>query len=155
MTQQALIPAPAPITEPRPTSRGWRAEHPFAWVTGGGWRAARPDRCRRCKTPVLAGLDDSHCAFGVAVDLAPVTAIGEAVLLLQHRPSYLLTRAGLAVVLTRRPWQVITSLPAESGNHDVLPEHRCHQTVPATLTASARIHPPRQASPDPYAAPPF
>ncbi len=77
-----------------------------------------------CGQTILTGLDDDTCAGTATVDPTPLTAIGEALALIDGRCTYALTwRASLPELDQRTQWD----LRARDADHTVvLPEHRCH-----------------------------
>lgn len=87
---------------------------------------ARPRKCRHCKAPVLAGLDDELCGFPTTVDPTPLSPIGEALALLAGRTTYRLDKD--QQLWRRDRWQ-IAGQPAGTVDrlfpHDVVASHSC------------------------------
>lgn len=103
-------------------------------------RTARIVRHRPCSIPTLAGLDAHLCALSVHVDLAQLSAAGEALALLDGRRTYgynLIRRQ-----LSPRDQYRIASNPAGIDSAIVFAEHRCGQPVPADWTVPATPHKP-------------
>lgn len=112
----------------------WLAQHLVdsgAMTAEGVTRRARGRTCRKCRAPILAGLDGDSCAQSVEVDPTPLTAIGEAMALLGGRGTWQLVRRGGGRdghELIRRDRDLIRSWPAgltEGRAYDVLPRHKC------------------------------
>ena len=107
-----------------------RSEHPAGHLADGGGRDARPDWCRKCRAPIIRGLDADYCAVVVIVDSTPLNATGEALAILADIPTYLLhlTRTNKAR-LDRRHWYSYRTRPAGvttiGQRYDVVAEHRC------------------------------
>jgi len=77
-----------------------------------------------CKADVLAGFDEDHCASAVIADPYPLSALGEALALLENRRSYELRRHNDGLALwVRDHWQIGGS-PA-SDEVIVLTDHVC------------------------------
>lgn len=146
MTQQPLIPADvnAALTHTGRAAR--RAPHPMADHHSKHWRGVRARWCPGCRTPILTGLDADQCALLAKADPTPLTALGEAMALLDGRATYTLTRDhGRSIVtLSRRTAGTITRQPAGADvasllAWDIIGEHRCGQTTPDELTAATRL----------------
>lgn len=153
MTQPQLFATPhTPTSMPKTTT-------PYGWLKPVGGRTARPDRCRHCKAPILRGLDENLCAFQIAVDPAPLAAIGEVLALLDGRSTVTAHRDRSNIILTRRNQWAISRHPAGQPDrvqpYDVLAEHHCGSPpLPAIDSAlTGRIPLPYDDSPD--APPPF
>lgn len=97
--------------------RPWLAEKIAA-----GRRAAKPNTCRRCGKPVLAGPDDDIAALPAAVDPQPVDAATELLALSDGRASYNLI--GGELCYRTQQWHVRYA-PAGVSPHPVHLEHRC------------------------------
>lgn len=91
-------------------------------------RRAQLRRHKPCGIPTMRGLDSDVCAFEVSCDLGELTAIGEAMALLEDRRTYELNIRGELVYRDR---YAITARPA-GGRITVLADHRCTQPIPAT-----------------------
>lgn len=113
-------------------------------------------RRTRCHTPVLAGLDADVCAFDVVCDLDPLTALGEALSLLERRRTYTLRREGGGWVLDPRDEHAIADAPAGTGRRaDVLASHVCGRPLPPGIQASSTFLEVVTPRPPADAAPPF
>lgn len=66
------------------------------------------------------------CAFTVAVDVAPLDVVGEALAWLTGRRTHTLRRDGDRPRLTRRNHRTIPAVPPGGGKWDVLAEHQCN-----------------------------
>lgn len=97
----------------------------------GVTRKARVRTCERCGDVALVALDDDVCAFEVAADPSPLTALGEAMALLEQRRTFELTKTAYGYVLDRRTADQIAGRPAgTTPRADVLAEHRCRAPAP-------------------------
>jgi hypothetical protein len=97
----------------------------------GVTRRARVRTCDRCGDVALVALDDDMCAFEVAADPHPLTALGEAMALLEQRRTFELTKSAGGYQLDRRGPGQITGRPAgTTPRADVLAEHRCRTPDP-------------------------
>lgn len=122
-------------------------------VTRGLWddqvgvgRKARASLCRRCRAPVMAGLDHDRCALTAICDPFPLSALGECSLLLMNRPTYSLRWISDHYVLNHRDQWSIAGRPAGApGMVEVLGEHLCHYRHPETFIAA---YAPRNPRPD-------
>ena len=106
----------------------------------GVTRRARVRTCERCGGVALVALDDDTCAFEVAADPHPLSALGEAMALLEQRRTIELTKTAGGYVLDRRAADQITGRPAgATPRADVLAEHRCRlpDPPPAFLAATS------------------
>ena len=101
-------------------------------------RRARPRRCIRCRSSILAGLDDDQMAITAIADPVPLTALGETLALLADPPrqTWTLVNRGRLELDHRATWLGShRHHPAGSGpdggpcRHDVVPEHRCADGV--------------------------
>lgn len=148
--------------EPPPQPRhGWLRDHLIAsghLTETGLARRARLMRCPEpdCRDQVLAGLDDDRCALEARTDATPLSALGEALAVVEGRPTYSLRREGPGWVLDRRDHHRIAWAPAGSQpRHDVVRQHRCGTPPPSgqltTLSSFPEVAPPMSAN----ATPPF
>ena len=139
MSQDALVPA-APVAT---WSLGARKSAPTEPHPGQGiadqTRHLRATRCRQCRAPVLTGLNDVVCAFMVAIDPAPISAIGEVLATLAGRQTMTLDLS-TGLHLTRRGGHQITARPAGTRGIDVYVEHLCGA---APLPSLPTAFPPR------------
>lgn len=151
------IPATPEPESAKPTD--WLLAHLIrhGYVTETGiTRTARIRTCRCCRTPTLAGLDDTTCALDVSCDPTPLTPIGEALALVEGRRTLALHREGNRFVLDPREREHITAYPASTRDReDVLREHRCHTPPPAGQLAAPSNYPetaprPRAGAPAPF-----
>jgi hypothetical protein len=90
-------------------------------------RTARIRTCPTCHVPTLAGIDDT--GLDTWNDLAELHATGEAHALLDHRRTHWI-HAGQLV--HRDQWTIRARPAGHPTSPTVLPEHRCHQPIPAT-----------------------
>ena len=110
----------------------------------GVTRAAKIRGCpMRCGSFVLVGLDDAHqCALEARADPIPVSALGEALALVEGRRTWSLHREAGRWVLDPRDDHHIAGYPAGTRlREDVLREHRCGIGVPTGALAAASTHP--------------
>src|SRR5436190_12749182 len=102
MTEQTLLDLLDLLDNPTRTS-------PNAWLVGhlvaaghltetGISRRARIRACR-CRQLILTGLDDHACAIEAKCDPYPLTPLGEALALVEHRHTWTLRREGSRYVL--------------------------------------------------------
>jgi hypothetical protein len=110
----------------------------------------------RCRELVLAGLDADRTALEAFTDPAPLSALGEALAVVEGRRTYSLRREGGGWVLDGRDHHRIAWSPAGTGSRlDVVRQHVCG-TPPAAgpLTAPSTFP---EVAPPPLvgAAPPF
>lgn len=98
------------------------------------------DRTCVCGAAILVGLDAERCAGEAKVDVAPVTAVGEALAILSGRATYRLYTAGRLELDHRSRWH-ITGDSAEAVT--VLAEHVCGSsplpTRPATIPTTKEL----------------
>ncbi|GAA1994241.1 hypothetical protein GCM10009799_20420 [Nocardiopsis rhodophaea] len=88
-------------------------------------RAAQLRICRKCKEPVLVGVDADMCALTVQIDPTPITEVGEAVALMEGRGTYdLLAGKGRREIHHRAEWNIRA---ARRG--PVFAAHRCHRPM--------------------------
>lgn len=93
-------------------------------------RRARIRTCE-CGERVLAGLDAEVCAFEVHADPMPLTALGEALALIDGRRTFAVHHEGGRYVLDWRDGHSITEAPAGTQpREDVLRGHRCRTSPP-------------------------
>lgn len=157
MTQSALF---AHI-EPTADTPSTPPAHPYTWVEKAGPRTAKLTRCHDCRRPVLSGLDEDLGAFQVVVDPTPLTALGEALVLLDDRRTVAARRHGqTGLVLDRRGQWHISAHPAGTGKpwrpSDVLPTHQCGSApLPPQAYAAATVTPLTATFPHPDAPAPF
>jgi hypothetical protein len=86
-------------------------------------RRARLTRCRRCRQPILVGLDADICAFPARVDPFPVDEIGELKALASERPTYQVHETiGRVELDYRTQWHVAGTPPTRCV---VFAEHEC------------------------------
>lgn len=87
-------------------------------------------RCRKCRQPVLVGLDGDLCAWIATVDRTPLSPLGEALALLAGRATYHLRQNGRRLYLDRRDrWQIAGNPAGESERlwpFDVVADHVCN-----------------------------
>ena len=123
----------------RPTT-SWLLDHLIraGHVTEtGATRRARIRTCPSCHEPILIGLDADSCAIEAHVDPTPLTALGEALAVVEGRWTWALRREGTRYVLDPRDHHDIAWAPAATvARTDVLRAHRCH-TDPATGALTA------------------
>ena len=114
------------MTSPLPR---WLQDHLVAQghlAPGGITRHARVRRCRRCRVPVVSGLDDVVMADAVDVDPAPLGALAEAAALLRGCTTYdLARRAGKLVIDRRTVYEIQGWPPGTRRNVDVVKAHEC------------------------------
>lgn len=121
----------------------------------GVTRRARPRRCPTCQTIVIVGLNDDQCAFEIHADPQPLSALGEALALLEGRMTVALAHEGGRWVLHRRDDFQIRGRPAgTTPRWDVLRTHTCHTPTPTGPTTAASTHPSTTREPLPANAPP-
>lgn len=114
-------------------------------------RGCRHTKCLVCQSDVLAGFDEDRCALAVVVDPAPLTALSEALALLDGRRSYELKRLNQGLALWYRDWHDISARPASDANI-VMTDHKCG----AAKLPSVEIKPAPKKEGLPYdAEPPF
>lgn len=103
-------------------------------------RTARPRRCRSCNQPVIAGLDNDRCALEVHADPVPLSALGEALALLEGRRTVALAHeGGRWVIHVRDDFQIRGRPAGTTPRWDVLRSHVCGSnppTGPATAPSS-------------------
>lgn len=103
------------------------------WDVNGLGRNARGRRCRDCGDWVIAGWDADRCAGTAHIDPTPLTALGEAMALIDGRSTYMLRRhEGRTLRLDHRHRWAIASKPAGHPDQrgDIVAEHRCHAPDP-------------------------
>lgn len=121
---------------------------------GGVTRRARIRRCRRCRAPVVSGLDDDVMAEPVDIDPLPLTALGEALALLRNVSTYDLARRAGKYVIDRRTVFEISGWPPESRrNVDVVKRHECG--IQPQGIATSRIEPRARYDVESFDKPPF
>lgn len=102
----------------------------------GATRKAKIRRCQKCRAHVLVGLDADMCALEVEADPTPLSALGEALALVEGRRTLALYRDRGRFVLDPRRTEDITGDPAGSNSReDALREHRCSTFLTDPLTA--------------------
>lgn len=119
-------------------------------------RATKRDRVRRrCQQLVLIGLDSDACALEVTCDPTPLSPLGEAMALLEHRRTLTLRKAGAGWVLDWRDAHEITGSPAHTEpRRDVVATHVCGHPIPPGWAAPSTF--PEVTPPPPSTArPPF
>ena len=114
-------------------------------------RGVSANRCRRCHAPILTGVDADECGWHRAVDWTPLDQTGELLALLAGRPTFTLALqpAGnpkltirTAIAIKRGPGVAV---------HDIVPEHRCHATMPTIDTKlNPNVSRPRRGDPPPF-----
>lgn len=136
----------------------WLRDHLIrtgAMTEKGVTRAVRSRHCR-CALVILTGLtDDRACALEAIVDPRPLTALGEALALLEGRYTVTLRNQAGRFVLDDRNSFAIAGAPAGSRmRQDVHAEHRCGRPLPPTAfgpstfpTATAPSLPPNSPCP--------
>ncbi len=140
------------------TRSTWLRDHLIA--TGhltetGLTRQAKLRPCT-CKNLVLAGLDSDTCALEITCDPEPLSPLGEAIALLEHRRTLDLRRSGRGWILDWRDRHAITAAPAASQTRrDVVREHRCGSPPPADALTAPSTFPEARPSLPANAAPPF
>lgn len=157
MTQTALFTHVEAHVQTPPTP----APDGYEWVEKAGGRSARYTRCFDCRRPVLSGLDEDLGAFQVTADPTPLTALGEALVLLDDRRTVAARRhAQTGLVLERRSRDRIarhvpgTAQPWRA--FDVLPTHQCGSApLPPQAYAAATVTPLTATFPHPDAPAPF
>src|SRR5262245_8937193 len=92
--------------------------------TDGVSRRARATFCRSCGAGILLGLDAPMAGVAVAVDPTPISALGEALALLDSRTTYSLHWSD-HYELHRRDQYSIAAKPAGTNAYDILAEHKC------------------------------
>ena len=122
----------------------------------GVTRKARIRRCPHCPRDVLVGLDSDICALEVHADPHPLSAIGEAVALLQNRRTLHLRRDGSGWVLDPRTDRDIAMRPAGTTNRlDVLGQHHCATGPPSPALQAPSSFPEAKPPVRPTERPPF
>lgn len=117
-------------------------------------RRARVRTCDRCGDVALVGLDEDICAFEVAASPRPLSALGEAMALLEQRRTFELIRTARGYQLERRGADHIESRPAgRTPRADVLAEHRCRAPDPADALVAETSFPEHRIRS--YERPPF
>lgn len=112
--------------------------------------------CQRCGGALLVGLDDDVCALEATVDPQPLSALGEALALLEGRGTWHLRRERDRFVLDPRDQTNIRAHPAGSrAREDVLREHRCHTTAPGPSLIAPTQFPETKPRPPLDAVPTF
>lgn len=130
------IPTPAPKT---------RRTHPGRHLNSTSTKGIRAHWCHNCRAPILTGYDADVCAFIVHVDVTPITAIGEALALIEGRHSHeILTPLSGPHKIRRRTATAIKNRPAGTpkqifGSWDVVLTHQCHNPTPAALIAPSTL----------------
>lgn len=82
--------------------------------------------CPTCKATTITGLDDDTAALTARVDPHPLTPLGEALALIDGRPTYRLHRDGGRLVLDTRTHLDIQAHPAGTRlGEDILRTHHC------------------------------
>lgn len=108
-----------------------------AWLlakSGGNLRAVGVRGCR-CGAQVLAGLDADRAALTAIVDLAPICEMGEALALLQGRPTYDLVGDSRKKELEYRyEWNI-----KARRRYPVMTAHKCGAPIPAAPTEVPHI----------------
>ena len=95
-------------------------------------RKARLRTCMACRRSTLAGLDGRVAGLSVWCDLTELSALGEAMALIDGRATYEVWDATVRPELERRDvWRVRAHPPGSEGCRPVLAEHRCGAPVPA------------------------
>lgn len=118
-------------------------------------RAAKPRRCKQCNQPIIVGLNDDQCAFETHADPQPLSALGEAIALLEGRTTIALANEGGRWVLHRRDDFQIRGRPAgTTPRWDVLRTHTCGTPTPTGPTAAPSTHPSTTRERLPANAPP-
>jgi hypothetical protein len=88
------------------------------------YRGVQAHRCPHCHGHILTGYDEDWTALKVDVDPTPLTALGEAMALLDNRGSYHLRTYKTGFALWRRDhWQIAGSRNYPRG--DVVTRHEC------------------------------
>ena len=91
----------------------------------GATRRARAVTCSGCRRPVMRGLDRDFGGLSADADPAPLSALGEALALLAHRPTYELRWLGGRYEIDRRDRYRIAGQPAGTNGIDILVGHDC------------------------------
>lgn len=99
-------------------------------IDSGATEAARITRCGRCRRPTWVALEPR--GLSRRLDLQPLTALGEALAILNGRTTCGMYREAGALRIESRTTDRIRGHPAASPGTDVLLEHRC-QDPPINL----------------------
>lgn len=96
------------------------------WNADGFSRKAHGRICRKCRQPMMIGLDSDVGGFPVQCDPAPLTPLGEVSALFAELHTYSIKWMGDRWEIDFRDADRIKAAPAGSQPHvDVLAEHRC------------------------------
>ncbi|MFK5257405.1 hypothetical protein [Propionibacterium freudenreichii] len=113
-------------------------------------RGVTANRCRRCHAPILTGVDADECGWHRAVDWTPLDQNGELLALLAGRPTFTITLQPAGnPKLTKRTAIAIKRGPGVAL-HDIVPEHRCHATLPTTPSQLTTKPATRRNDPPPF-----
>lgn len=95
------------------------------WNADGIGLRVKAHSCRTCGAPIMAGLDHARVAMPARADPYPLSALGEATVLLGDRATYsLLWIAGHYELNYRTSWHIEGS-PAGDPTREVLAQHEC------------------------------
>lgn len=122
--------------------------HPMGHLHTTTLRGTSAATCRRCRRPILSGLDNDQTAFTAQTDAYPINTTGEALAILTGRRTYKLTRTMSGTgLLTRRTFASrINEAPAGRKTliaYDVVAQHSCDDRLAAHAIAS-RLTPARE-----------
>ncbi len=108
-------------------------------------------RCQTCRAPILYGVDADRCGWLRHVDWTPLDATGELLAVMAGRSTFTLQRQpGGNPKLTIRTAIAIKRGPG-IALRDIVPEHRCHATLPTIDTKLNPIVPQaRRNDPPPF-----
>ena len=114
-------------------------------------RGVTANRCRQCRAPILTGVDADECGWHRAVDWTPLDQTGELLALLAGRPTFALTLQPAGNPKLARRTAIDIKRGPGVALHDIVPEHRCHATLP---TIDTQLNPivrrPRHGDPPPF-----
>ncbi len=111
-------------------------------------RRAKAQRCPRCSTLTLVGLDADRCAFAVRVDVDPIGPVGEILATFADRRTYAVRGDGANLELNARGQFEIQGTPAGVGDYDVVAAHVCGADVLPTIPSKYQPSTRRQELPD-------
>jgi hypothetical protein len=102
------------------------------WNEDGISRRARARFCRKCRAPIMVGLDSDVMGTAAVCDPAPINVLGEVQALMTGRATYALRWLGGRWEIDHRDSFQIKGSPAGSNpRYEVLAEHRCHAPINA------------------------
>jgi hypothetical protein len=126
------------------------------WIDAamGATRQARATRCNGCHQAVIRGLTNFPGALAVDADPRPLTALGEALCLIQRRRTYELRHFPPADydLDARDQWRRKERPAGATRNVDVLALHLCGNPPPGPYAATMLLE---RSHKDPGDEPPF